>query len=261
MLAHVGPAEVDRIRIEAQKHVGAAHVEIPDLVNLVRHRDRLAEECHQRVGAIRHLDDNGLVPGMLVEIAADELMVFRPLVERVGRRVHAEKTTAPPNEIDEGPLLRAAHGQFTRRAEHHGPLVPQVLGRERCDVLGRSDFETSRRTDLVEDIPGSRNDLMAVPGRMGEVENAARPILSARRPYRKRGGHPGEECNECDVTEPIEHCSRFCCRVPLISTTSTYFNDELLATSAHLSLAPAFGSEQAYTTRSTKRSASVTTNE
>ena len=93
---HVGLTEVDGIRIEAQQHTGAGHVEIPNLVDLVGDRDRLAEECQQRIGAIGHCDDNGLVPGMLVEIAADELLVFRPPVERVGGRVNTEK---PPARI------------------------------------------------------------------------------------------------------------------------------------------------------------------
>src|SRR5262245_60239540 len=84
MPMHVGAGEIDRGGIETQQHTRAGCVEIANLIDLVGNGNRRAEERYQRIGAIRHLDDNGLVPWVLVEITADELSIFRPPVERVG---------------------------------------------------------------------------------------------------------------------------------------------------------------------------------
>ena len=48
------------------------------------------------------------LPGMLVEIAVNDLLIFGRLVEGVGRRVHAEKTLPPRRAV--GPLLRRSRG-------------------------------------------------------------------------------------------------------------------------------------------------------
>ena len=44
------------------------------------------------------------LPGMLVEIAVNDLLIFGRLVEGVGRRVHAEKTLPPRRAV--GPLTQ-----------------------------------------------------------------------------------------------------------------------------------------------------------
>src|SRR5262249_4214141 len=107
---HVGASKISRSRIEAQQHTGAAYIEIAYLIDLVCDGNRFAQEGHQRIVTVRHLDEYGLMPGMLVEIPANNLLIFWPLVERVGRRMHAEKTAARPDEIRESQLLGITHG-------------------------------------------------------------------------------------------------------------------------------------------------------
>src|SRR5882672_3394511 len=82
--------EIDRGRVEAQQDVRAADIEIANLMDLIRERERRTDGCDQRVGSIRNLDAQGLVPRVLIEIAADEFAVFGPLIESVGRRMNAE---------------------------------------------------------------------------------------------------------------------------------------------------------------------------
>jgi len=65
---HVGASKINRSRIEAQQHAGAAYIEIAYLIDLVCDGNRFAQEGHQRIVTVRHLDEYGLMPGMLVEI-------------------------------------------------------------------------------------------------------------------------------------------------------------------------------------------------
>jgi hypothetical protein len=61
-------------------------------------------------GSARSTHHDGLVPWMLVEIAADELLIFRLLVKRAGRRVHAQKTAARANKS-----VNASKAHFGRK--------------------------------------------------------------------------------------------------------------------------------------------------
>jgi hypothetical protein len=132
---------------------------------------------------------------MLVEIATDELSVFRPPVECVGRRVDAEKPAAAADEIRERRALVRAHWQLTGCEEHHGAVPLQVFGREDGEFLGWRDLEAGRRADPLQDVLRSRNDLVAVTGGMGEVENTGGAILRARRerPCRRRAAEQRDE--------------------------------------------------------------------
>src|SRR5882762_11695553 len=67
--------EIDRGRVEAQQYMRAADIEIANLIDLVRERDRRTDGCDHRVGPIRNVDAHGLVPRMLIEIASNELAV------------------------------------------------------------------------------------------------------------------------------------------------------------------------------------------
>src|ERR1700678_3507970 len=111
------------------------------------------------------------MPRVLVEVAADELAVHGPCVERVGRRGDAKEAAAGSHEVDQRGPLRLAHGRFAGGEEHHGTVAPQVLRGEYRHVLGRCDFESRRRlAELLQYLPGRRDDLVAVTGRVGEIE-------------------------------------------------------------------------------------------
>src|ERR1700680_4502200 len=75
---HAGCAEIDRGRVEAQQHTRAAIVEVSDLVDFGRNRERRTEKADQRTRTVGDLDGHTLMPGMLVEIAADQLEIFWP---------------------------------------------------------------------------------------------------------------------------------------------------------------------------------------
>jgi hypothetical protein len=68
---HFWASEVDRGRIEPQQYFRGGHVEVPDLVDFVLDLDRWPEKCDQRVGRIANNYPHLLVPGVLVEPAAD----------------------------------------------------------------------------------------------------------------------------------------------------------------------------------------------
>jgi hypothetical protein len=89
----------DACDIFANTQNRVVHVEIANLIDFICDGNRLAQEGHQRVIPFCDLNDHRLMPGMLVEVAANDLLIFRPLIERVGRRVHAKKPAARPNEI------------------------------------------------------------------------------------------------------------------------------------------------------------------
>src|SRR5262249_34679782 len=79
---------------EARRAGRAARVEIGDLIGPVADAERRAEEGDKRFGALCRRGGDGRGPRMPVERPADELSIFRPTVERVGRRVHADKAAA-----------------------------------------------------------------------------------------------------------------------------------------------------------------------
>src|SRR4249920_3795370 len=55
------------------------------------------------------------MPGMTIEVAADQIEIVRPCVERVRGRMNTKEATARTHEIEKHRLLRAAHGNFTAR--------------------------------------------------------------------------------------------------------------------------------------------------
>ena len=69
-----------------------------------------------------------LHPGMLVEVAADQIAEFGPVVISVGRAMRAQEALAIfLHEGDQRGLLLVVHLEFARRVERHGVEVIQVL--------------------------------------------------------------------------------------------------------------------------------------
>ena len=79
---------------------------------------------------VRNVNRHHLVPGMIVEVAADELEVRFPKVESVGGAVHAHKAVPGLDVMNESVLLLVAHRQLARGIEHHRVVVLQILRRE-----------------------------------------------------------------------------------------------------------------------------------
>ena len=84
----------------------------------------------------------------------------------------ADEAAAGAHEIEQCRLLRRAHRQFAGGEEHHRAVAAQIFRREYRDVLARRDRESVVRADLLEHRLRGRNDLVAVTGRVGEVEKA-----------------------------------------------------------------------------------------
>src|SRR5262249_61501546 len=101
---HALPAQVHGRFIEAQENVRSLHVEIADLINLVRDLERASKEGDQRAGRVNDADLHLLMPRVAIEIAANEVAILQPHVERVRRRMDAEEPAAGAN-IGEKRLL------------------------------------------------------------------------------------------------------------------------------------------------------------
>ncbi len=116
---------------------------------------------------------------MTIKIAADEPVIIRPLVERIGGGVNTEKTMSRPNKGDERSLLSIAHGQLAGRVEHHRCIAPEVLGREFRKALRRSDVGQAF-SDLSEDCLRRRNGLVPIAGRVRDIEKPFERLLRTR---------------------------------------------------------------------------------
>ena len=88
-------------------------VEVADLVDLVLDLQRIPEKSHEGIAGIDHLDCHGLMPGMTIKVAADQIEIIRPSVKCVGCRVNTEEPAARAHEVEKSCLLRVAHGKFS----------------------------------------------------------------------------------------------------------------------------------------------------
>jgi hypothetical protein len=132
---HAGLAKVYRAWVEAQEHVRSAIVEVADLVDFVLELRKTSEERHQWIAGINRLDRHGLMPGMAIEVAADQIEIVRPSVECVRGRMNPDEPTAGVHEVEKGCLLAAAHRKFSAGVEHHRGVALEVFVREFGRVL------------------------------------------------------------------------------------------------------------------------------
>src|SRR6266699_580742 len=138
-------------------------VEVPDLVDLVLDLKRASQEGHKVIRGISDAYSHALVPGMTIEIAADERAIVGPFVKRVGGGVDAQKAMSRSNEIEERCFLFHAHRQLAGRVEHHRGIASESLGRELRHVLGRGDVEQSGSLpDPAEDCPRQRYGVVPI---------------------------------------------------------------------------------------------------
>src|SRR6185295_16131041 len=140
-LVHTLSAQVYRLSVKTQENPRSLLVEIPDLIDLVLDLKRGFQEGHQSIRRFAHVNSHALMPGMTIEISADERTVVGPFVKRVGGGVHAYKATPRANEIEERSLLCRAHRQLAGRVEHHSGIASEVFSRKLRDVLSRGDIE------------------------------------------------------------------------------------------------------------------------
>src|SRR6201998_3723408 len=133
----------------------------------------MPEKRHQRVAGIGHLDRHGLMPGMAIEVAAEQIKMVRPGVECVRGGMNAEKPTARAHKIEKSRLLGGAHRKFSCRVEHNRGVALEVFSRKFGCVFRGSDFErTGIVSKLCQDCLGKRYDFMPVAGRVCEIEDA-----------------------------------------------------------------------------------------
>src|SRR5262245_36155036 len=113
------------------------------------------------------------MPGMTIEVAADQIEVVRPGVECVRGGMNAEEATAPAHKVEQRRLLRVAHGNFAGCVEHHRGVPLEVSGRKfrrvvRCDDLKGAGIPSK----LHQYRTGKRYHVVPIAGRMCEIENA-----------------------------------------------------------------------------------------
>src|SRR5262245_7882124 len=108
-----GLARVHRALVEAQEDVRSTMVEVTDLVDLIFELKRVPEKRHQLIARINHFDSHRLMPGMTIEVAADQIKIVRPSVECVRGRMNTDKPTARAHKVEKSRLLTAAHRKFS----------------------------------------------------------------------------------------------------------------------------------------------------
>src|ERR1700757_655082 len=141
----------------------------------------MPEKRHQRVAGIGHLDRHGLMPGMAIEVAADQIKIVRPRVECVRGGMNAEKPTARAHKIEKSRLLGGAHWKFSCRVEHYRGVALEVFSRKFGCVFRGSDFERAGIfSKLRQDCLGKRYDFMPVTGRVCEIEDVPWRALCTR---------------------------------------------------------------------------------
>src|SRR5258705_13315208 len=116
-------------------------VEVADLVDLVLDLQRIPEKSHQRIAGIDHLDCHGLMPGMTIEVAADQIEIVRPSVECIRRGMNTEEPTTRAHKIEKCSLLRVPHPKFARRVEHHRGVALEVSGGKFRNVFRCNNFK------------------------------------------------------------------------------------------------------------------------
>src|SRR5215510_12453237 len=113
------------------------------------------------------------MPGMTIEVAADQIEIVRPSVEGIGGGMNADKATAPAHKVEQRRLLRVAHGNFAACVEHHRRVPLEVSGRKFRRVVRCDDFKgTGIHSKLHQYRTGQRYHVVPIAGRICEIEDA-----------------------------------------------------------------------------------------
>src|ERR1700752_532128 len=121
------------------------------------------------------------MPGMTIEVAADQIEVVRPGVECVSGGMNAEEATAPAHKVEKRRLLGVAHGNFAACVEHHRRVPLEVSGRKFRCVVRCDDFKgTGIPSELHQYRTGKRYHVVPIAGRICEIEDAFWRALCTR---------------------------------------------------------------------------------
>src|SRR5262245_32206243 len=106
------------------------------------------------------------MPGMSVEVAADQIEIVGPGVECVRCRMNTEESVARAHKFEKSYLLLVAHRKFSSRVEHHRGVAPEVVSGKFRRVFRCRDFKGTRiASKLGQDCFGKRYHIMPVAGR------------------------------------------------------------------------------------------------
>src|SRR5262245_7979149 len=121
------------------------------------------------------------MPGMTIEVAADQIEIVRPSVEGIGGGMNADKATAPSHKVEKRRLLGVAHGNFAGCVEYHRGVPIEVSGRKFGRVVRCDDFKGAGiPSELHQYRAGKRYHVVPIAGRICEIENAFRRALRTR---------------------------------------------------------------------------------
>src|SRR5262245_41235525 len=127
---HAGPAKVHRTLVKAQEHMRSTMVEVADLVDLVLDSKGISEKGRQWIAGINDLHRHGLMPWMPIEVAADQIEVTGPAVERVRGGMNTEEPSTRSHNIEKSCFFNAAHRKFAGGVEHHRGVALEIFGRK-----------------------------------------------------------------------------------------------------------------------------------
>ncbi len=118
--------QINRACVKAHKHVNAVAREFFELVNLIFDFERAFQMMRGRVATVFDFDRDILMPGMLVEVAADQFSVLRPFIKSVCRRVNADEPFARFYEIQKSRLLLIGNRQLSGCVEYDRVILLEV---------------------------------------------------------------------------------------------------------------------------------------
>ena len=203
LLRHVGARGV-----EAQQHLDLAAVPVAELVDLVGQLEARAQVRGRGVLRVLDLDRHLLVPGMPVEVPADQLAVRRVFVERVGGAVDPGEAASRLDEVDQGFLVDL---QLTGGVEDDALVALQLLARDLAEVLGGHHLEAPLRRSLElllgprqRPVRRAQHDGVLPPGGVRQEEHL-RHLRRRSRPrhprHRHRDQHRSHEASKVGSPE------------------------------------------------------------
>ena len=141
------------------------------------------------VVAVLDPDLHLLPPRVVVEVAADERAVLRPLVERIGRAVDAGEASSAADEVEERRPLARVHRQLAGGVEDHRVVPGEQVRREDRGVPRHVRLERAvLAADGREHLLGERQHRVGEAGGLRDVQHP-RQVLRGRR----RGGQNGDQ--------------------------------------------------------------------
>ena len=136
--------QINRVRVETHKDVNAVAREFFELVNLIFDFERAFQMARGRVAAVFDFNCDILMPGVLVEITADQFSVLRPFIKSVCRAVNADESLARFYEIQKSRLLLIGNRQLSGRVEYDRVILLEAVATEQRSSLLSSSLRMRR---------------------------------------------------------------------------------------------------------------------